>query len=284
MAVAVSSQSSTNFADSTTLTITKPTGVVDNDLLVAIIYGGGLAEINSVPSGWTLIQQQTTSNALELSTYYKVASSEGASWQWGFDASGQVAGVVLRITGHNTLVNIETSAKSSQSNDETPSFTNSVTPSQANSLIIFASGAEQFTDNTPSASSYAIATDNPTWTELLDIASGAGDDALAVAYAIRTATSATGNSSLTWSDNSNNTIDTAGILIVIPPRVDVTVSPSVISATFSVQAPTVTGSAVVSPTVITATFSVQAPTVTIEAPKWVNKDKSSTSWNNQNKS
>jgi len=277
MAVNVTTDSETAFGEKSTVTVTKPTGTVDDDLLIVAIYHEDRT-VNSVPSGWGTVQTGSSGDAA-MTVYWKVADTEGASWNWGLDASANAAAWCGRITEYGTVTVIDTSAVGTALNDPTPSFANTITPANANSLLLFIVGVGGITtagqDNT---SAYAIVTSNPTWTEESDIDDSANLDSLGVASAIRPEVTATGNSSCTIGDGSTESgADSVGVIIAIAPRTDVTVSPAVVDMTAAVQAPTVTGGANVSPAVIDLTATVVDPTVTTGLSKWINKAKSAAS-------
>jgi hypothetical protein len=87
MAVVHRASASTNVASRTSLTITKPAGVVAGDVLVAyIMFIGGAP---TAPSGWTL----QASFGSDEGVYSKVAgSSEPASYAWTIGGSAQQSG------------------------------------------------------------------------------------------------------------------------------------------------------------------------------------------------
>lgn len=277
MAIAVASSAGTAFAVATTITITKPTGTADGDLLVAAIgFESGSATVNSVPSGWNVLQTLARGGNGTITTFYKIAASEGASWQWGLSDSAGVAGGCLRITGHAGV--ISQSDDGTDTNDDTGDFLGGITPN-ANSLIIMATMAAQ---SNSAHSGHAITNDNPTWT--VPIAYGpTSTNTLSIAHAVRSQATATGD--WTVSVGSGSTADSSSHLIGITPRIDASVSPDVITATASVQAAIAIGHASVSPAVISAVASIIAPTVATPAAKWDNPSKSSApSWENPDKS
>ena len=120
------------------VTVTKPTGTVDNDLLVAISWqdpDGNPA--SQTATGWT--QEGSTQDvALVGSTkvWRKTAASEGASWSFGGDigASGLVA--VLRIDGHDPSTPIDVTATFSTGAASTSQVAPSISPSGTDSLLI----------------------------------------------------------------------------------------------------------------------------------------------------
>lgn len=79
----------TTYASRTNTTLTKPSGTVDGDLLVAChicVLNGTLPSVTG-PAGWTLVSGFPTdvsdgSFKGQLRVYYKQASSEGASYTW----------------------------------------------------------------------------------------------------------------------------------------------------------------------------------------------------------
>jgi len=86
----------------TTLTLNKPTGTVDGNFLLAVVYSQGYAPSYTItpPSGWTQIgsTQNFSGEDIYAGVYYKRASSEGASWGWTVP-DNDTCGVVWRITG-----------------------------------------------------------------------------------------------------------------------------------------------------------------------------------------
>src|SRR5437667_1919810 len=100
-----------NFASTgvraTSLTISKPTGVVAGDVLVASVdAAGGTGTTITAPSGWTSIRRDNSGTTLAKETYYKVAgSSEPASYSWGLGSSN-----VRASGGIFAYANVDTSA------------------------------------------------------------------------------------------------------------------------------------------------------------------------------
>ena len=89
-----------------TLTITKPSGVAANDVLIASIGLTPSSGTIAPPSGWTLVRRTNnagpTSNSLAV--YRKVAGgSEPASYAWGMSGSSFTVGGVQAFTGVDTL-------------------------------------------------------------------------------------------------------------------------------------------------------------------------------------
>jgi hypothetical protein len=76
------------------ITVTKPEGTLDGDILFCWIgfYKLSAVTIDSVPSGWTLLGSNTA-NTDRYALYYKIASYEPASWVWSFSATAKVRAV-----------------------------------------------------------------------------------------------------------------------------------------------------------------------------------------------
>ena len=275
MAVAFKTESH-DTAVATTTVVTKPTGTVDDDLLIAMLMrDGGTDIINSVPSGWTLLEELAGGSGNILYVYGKIASSEGASWTWGWNGSDvSKRWAAFRFDGTLTVIGdaIDVSAIAEVDNDATPSFTNTITPTADDGMIVMMVFSSQ---DATSVSAYAVTTDNPTFTERLD--NEQSNFVTAMATATRSQQTATGNSSATI-DSASGTEDTVCCILSILQFVNVTVSPAVIdNQSFSVIDPTVTGGATVTPAVIALASSIPAPTVNLVATKWQTTAKSNTS-------
>lgn len=100
-----SSANITNGTAGTTVTVVKPSGIVDTgsnsarDQLVAYIAAEGAPTITP-PAGWTLVTSAVDAgNTVTLWCYRKLASSEGASWTWTLGASHRNWGWVGAYTG-----------------------------------------------------------------------------------------------------------------------------------------------------------------------------------------
>jgi hypothetical protein len=286
MAVAIASQAASNWAlindgstDHLDITLTKPTGVAVGDLLVAVISRDiGDFGTDTPPSGWTILRTDQNSGAHYVSIYYKIATStEVAASDFTFvnavtlSPNMAAAGIIFRITGHSPGTPIWASAADvSIDNTAAPSFSNSITPAIANSMLfIVASGY----DNNNAIGGYAIATSNPSWTEVLDQTANPGTNmSLSIATATRPEVTATGNSSVTGGDV---TTDWVGILFAIPPENSVTVSET---ATLTETITTVRSRNVTVTETVTLT-----ETVTTQVDKWKFRNKNDTDWTYRNK-
>jgi RHS repeat-associated protein len=112
-----------------TMSISKPTGTVANDLLVAQIAAGDNATITP-PSGWTAVTGgEVTSGTTRLKLYYKVAgASEGSSYHFDFSVSSKHVGAVttLRNTAQSSPIDASASASGNSVDIVAPSVTPTV--------------------------------------------------------------------------------------------------------------------------------------------------------------
>ena len=81
------------------LTINKPSGVVDGDILVVGFYRE--AGTLTLPAGWTQVvaTRDNGSDAIYLTVAWKRASSEGSSYTFTLSTSTWRAGVLLAFSG-----------------------------------------------------------------------------------------------------------------------------------------------------------------------------------------
>lgn len=98
----------TNESTSTTLTITRPSGTNQDDLLLATVSGAG-GDTISAPNGWTLVADTTApTGGLRALTYLKVATgSEPSSYTFSSPAARSSSGGILTLRGVNTVVPLD---------------------------------------------------------------------------------------------------------------------------------------------------------------------------------
>ncbi len=118
-------------ASGAAITINKPTGTVQNDVMVASIAVRPQTTIVTPPSGWTLIRRidNATANSNSLITYRKVAgASEASSYTWTFDSFSGAAGGIVAISGANTTspVDVENAQNTTTLNVDAPSVNTTV--------------------------------------------------------------------------------------------------------------------------------------------------------------
>lgn len=127
------------------ITVSKPSGVVDGDVLVASVVISADKTIVAGPSGWTLLDSQVTGSATgdcRHAVYYRVASSEGSSYVWDFSGGADCAAAILAYTGAGT-VPVDTSAARLMAGSTTGHTAPSVTTS-ADTVAVMAYGTNPF--------------------------------------------------------------------------------------------------------------------------------------------
>lgn len=85
--------------NTTSTTITAPSGIADDDLLVIIIAIDTANTGISFPAGFTTIHSENFDSATSLSIAHKVASSESGNYTVSWTNSEQSSAVMLRIDG-----------------------------------------------------------------------------------------------------------------------------------------------------------------------------------------
>lgn len=278
MAVLESTQTSSWTTTGSTVVLTKPVDLAVGDLLICRISTAFSATISSF-GVFTSLGDATTGSG-EYRTYLgaKIAdSSDVAASNFTVTMSGGGVlkmGSLSRISNPDTLFANYKYVEGSATNTISPSFTGLTPTNHAddNLLLQFWTG-DNSNSGIPTIDSYAIATDNPSWTEIYEISDSSGTDVTAsMASATRSQTTATGNFSASWSDG---TTDSCGqmIAITIPWRIDVDET-ATLTEVYSYPEQSI----IVQESV--------TPTEDVEATKqrmYTNTDKSSTTWINQNK-
>lgn len=290
MAVTVQSISSVARGTITsTIVVTKPTGLAVGDLMVVHLSRSDNDQNSRTWSlaGWTTIVDtqgnDTGISSSGIAALYKIADSgDVAASNFTFTISSATdvcGGAIYRISGHSISAPANASSGAFVNNDETPSLANTITPTFADCLLLMLVHHYAGSSTTKTTSGYAIATDNPSWTEAYD---NNNSTALTIAgaYANRTQVTATGNTSFV--SDGDATTDSASLIIAIKPLQDVTVTADVLTVTVSLPAPTVQTGVNVSVGVLSVTIGINAPVVQT-LREYSNPDKSTSTWLNQDK-
>lgn len=215
MATAYGTSNSATMASASganSLVITKPTSLAVGDLMIAFIGVARTAGAASIatPSGWTLLESVLSDNPIAR-VFFKVAdSSDVAASNFTFSvtvdaANYGIGGSIIRVTGTNGFTGVDnfthTGAVDTNSGTSAKSFASSIIPPTSSSLYLMATFASAIVG---SVSTYAIVTNNPTWTERVDsnINVSNTDLTFAVATAPASAHATSGNFSLTLSANA----------------------------------------------------------------------------------
>lgn len=282
--------------NTTTLTVTKPTGLASGDLMVffglnTTAGSGGAAYTRS---GWTQIVSASDSGSIEayLTVLAKVAdSSDAAASNFAFSNADDHthSGILYRITGTFSGVgNIVASiaGEGTEQTDDDPQFPTGIIP-LPNSLLIMYAGGRVSNSATSSLSGYSIATSDPAWTERADFAVSTDEDQrVGSATATRTEATATGVYSVDF-NSTGNLIDGSarGALISIVDSANISITGS--TGVINLQGIEGSVSAGASVTGTTGVINIvgNEGAVATPNPDWINVDKSATpSWVNPDKS
>lgn len=263
MAVAYASIENSAWQSSSSSVVTKPSGLAVGDIMLGYCAGNSLT---SFPSGFTTIGS-TSAGGNNYQTFlgWKVADSgDVAASNFTFTFSGSQTNLcaLIRITGASIGASTIISSGALASNTGTPSITGITPFSRGNNLLF---QLWHGSDSVPSIASYAIATDNPSWTEILDSSIGS-TTGVGIAWASRSQVTATGNFSCAA---GNGLTDWGGWLVSFTPSLDLSVSESV---TMTDGVKNNLGITIRETVALTDNFSG------IEGRDWVNDSKPSTLW------
>lgn len=271
MATAYASHSSATVdtgSGTSNLTISKPSGLAEGDVLVAILAALSDGEDWNTPSGWTKAEGVGEgSGDYNLTVLAKIADSDDENatdftFSHPDDANtGELQGVLMRVTGSSFPSDISKAitadAGEGSNSSGTVTFSGGVTPTGPNNLLIFSVMSDV---NGQNISGYAVATDDPTWTERYEnsYSPAALPNHLAVATGPRSEQTATGDYSADYSDGDAF----IGVLVSVTESVDASITG-------------VTGS---------LSLSGNTGTAEEETPRWTPESKSSTDWTPESKS
>lgn len=280
MAIAYQSIATTDFNEvsPSTLTITKPSGLAVGDMMIAyIVWDTSDTTAPTLPSGWTQLLHDTTGT--KSAWAYKVAvSGDVAASNFAFTFAGTVTasgGSIMRWSGVG-LINAGSTVRVNSSTS-TPSFAGGITPSVADSYLIMG----YHSPYTHTVSNHAIATDNPTWTEIMDEQNVSPDLTMSLAYASRPETTATGNFTVTTSSTHD---DHNGVLIYLSPRTDVNLSMPVGTLALTSPTPSLIIDAIFPMPVGLLSITGNTPTLTTsEKDVWTEETKNPTTWTEETK-
>lgn len=273
-----STQTTTWATSGQTIVITKPVNLAVGDLMICRIVTETATDISNFSVFTEKSRESTSSGAYNSIIGYKIAdSSDVAASNFTITVNtigDNKMGSISRISNPDTLATNYVYAEGSASNTISPSFTG-LTPtnhSDSNLLLMFWLGDNGASGGAPTIASYAIATSNPSWTEVYELSTTTSTDVTAsMASATRPETTATGNFTATWSDG---TTDSCGQLLAIT-------SPWSFSLA---ESTTVTESLLNNTTFSYADTTTLTEDVDSAKPRtWTNTTKSSSTWLNQEK-
>ena len=142
MAIAFRAAASAYDNSANALTISKPAGTADGDILLCLLKPTDQDELNipaiTTLSGWTLIATHTNEKGHRWSIFWKRASSEPALYTWQTDLRCSQSGCILAYSGcvaSGDPVNVYSNTPYSSNN--TTLRAAGVTTSVANAMLVF---------------------------------------------------------------------------------------------------------------------------------------------------
>lgn len=105
-----------NGTNGISVTVTKPTGTVNGDLMIAVTHGY-VSDTFTPPAGWTFLTFVDDSTGLRSRAYWRIASSEGASYVFEFQpgaGGGAIGASIASFSGSNGLDVWNVSVRSTQ--------------------------------------------------------------------------------------------------------------------------------------------------------------------------
>ena len=124
-----------------TLTVDKPTGTVNGDVLFALAYVNSSSVTITPPAGWNIIDTINTTITAKMTLYYKVASSEGANYRFDFSATTRVRVSIHAYYRADTIAPINAHSVKGNAAGANAVATG-ITSTVANSQIIFFAGMD----------------------------------------------------------------------------------------------------------------------------------------------
>ncbi|HYZ19809.1 MAG TPA: Ig-like domain-containing protein, partial [Gaiellaceae bacterium] len=127
------------------ITLAMPAGVADRDLLFMHISARGGSNMTiTTPTGWTALRYANNGTVVRLATYYRLASSEPASYNVTFGGGTPTQEAVGSITAYagvkfslGTAGVLDVNGATASANNTTPTA-NSITTLTANALVVAA--------------------------------------------------------------------------------------------------------------------------------------------------
>ena len=220
-AIALRGSATTATTTSTTLTINKPAGVMAGDIMIVNIAKLGNKTNDPSLTGWTLISSADLggTTARQGALLYKVATaSEGASYTFALGTNTtNAAGGVVAFSGVNSSSPFDvTNGTITVVNANSISVTGLTTATAGAAVVMF-----------------GMADDGPTWTNWRTTSPGtltelyeaqqSSNVSVGAAWALKPATGATGNGTVTLSTTERS----GAILVALKPVVADTVAPTV---------------------------------------------------------
>jgi hypothetical protein len=190
----------------TSMSINSPAGTTDGDLLIAALATDGMNETGMTISGggWTKINQGHTSEAVTMAVWSKLASSEPATYTFGWETSQEAYGWIMRFTGHDPVSPINDTAASGGSSSAPTSPAVTTTVDNAMILRIGGFDDDDITVDSPGLSGHTAITMDESGTGNSTSSGGAG-------YVIQPTAGSSGTSTFSLTGSEQYRAVTIGI-------------------------------------------------------------------------
>lgn len=265
-------------AGSNSVIITKPVGLAVGDLMLAHISahrnnGGTIALVQ--PGGWTL-EENTTDSAFysDMSVYSKIAdAADVAAANFTFTSSGgsapSIGGHLIRFTNYG----LKAGERSNSQNTAIATLTGTTfTPTLPNTTFVFFA-ATHCNAGVSTLNTYALATDNPTWTERSELAINTANYDSQISFATATRAQATATGTITLTKSNANASQDNMIVLALAPVVNGSITPGNTRAIAYNFAPVQSAR---------TNVRLDAPVVNASTPAiWNNEADASTVWVNE---
>jgi hypothetical protein len=205
---AVGATSSGSSSSRTSITINRPTGTQAGHVMVAAIVSNDDDPSFTAPAGWSLVRQDTVTDALRQNLYVKVAgSAEPSSYTWFLSSYRRVAGGITTYSGVDTANPIDAHGASRQTSATTAVTAPSITTTVPDTLLVhFAAVNAEGTLSPPSGMAERWEAASPNFSDTRDALASSSD-------APQPSTGPTGSRSATASRAGRN----IGALVALRP-------------------------------------------------------------------
>lgn len=214
MAVAFRSDAAANIGATrqTSLTVTKPAGTADGDVLIAIITTNNGTVVVTPPAGWTQVSNSpvNATDGATLAAFWKVASGEGADYAFTVGATTRsICGWIGAYTGgHQTSPVQSVTTTYTSAGSGTVVTCGSIDVNADGSYAIIGSGVS-------GGNGVTETTTHPSWTEEVEqfTATGVTESSQSV-YDAAVDTGATGSQTITTATALGAR---AGLMLIVAP-------------------------------------------------------------------
>ncbi len=216
---------------SASLTITKPTGVVSGDIMIANIGNFiNATQTNAASSGWAVVAGTTLDRGRATLLYKIAGASEPSSYTFSVTASSSSAtGAIIAFSGVDNSTPFDATAPSSWFTATSASLSSvpSLTSVSSGTAIILFGNCTRITTTTASNFASWTATSPSSFTELYDAGhnSVGNTPAVGAAWAIKSEIGTTGNGGLACTPNTTPRL-LGGLMLALRPCVTVSAASS----------------------------------------------------------